>query len=342
MRISGLSRYVLSGCVAVAMLAGCGGSRGQTAGSDMIPTSSTTAEGQAQKRSGSSGDLLYVTTAKGVELVSYPHWQIFATIPGTANGQPCSDPRNGNVFVIQPYLAQILVYAHGGTTPINTLSAPSPYNEIYSCAVDPETGDLAATGYDSSLNKGAVLIYAGGQGTPKVYKSAKIRTFYSPAYDGTGNLYIVANANSAFRIVRLSAKKKQFSFIQFHDNVFLANFQWDGQYFASLDYDGQHKGSTLYQIEITGSSAQVINTSTLYNTAQVSNFCLAEGSLIGFFGRLKRDNNQALAVWTYPAGGKDTSRFYGAAKGPGNELYGLTLSVSPSDKSSWTPKYAVK
>jgi hypothetical protein len=64
MAISGFNHFVLS-CAVVALVAGCGGSRSQNPGSDMIPTSSTTAEGQAQKRSESSGDLLEWTRFRG-------------------------------------------------------------------------------------------------------------------------------------------------------------------------------------------------------------------------------------------------------------------------------------
>ena len=328
--IIGLSRAASGIALTVAMLAGCG--QAQTVGTTgMLPQGAiATTQGRAHKASGSYGDLLYVTSTSGIALVSYPHWQIMATIPGTNNGQPCSDPNNGTVYVMQPYLGQIVVYAHGGTTPINTLSAPAPYDEVYTCSVDPTTGDLAAMVYDSSLRKGAIAIYPNGQGTPTIYKNGKINVFLYGDYDSIGNLYVVATGNSRIRIVKLSAKKKQFSFIQFQADIFLANFHWDGRYFASLDYNGKNLGSTLYQIQITGTIAQLVNTTTLYHTAEISNFCLDAGSLIGFFGRIKRDNNQALARWFYPSGGNQTSRFYGVAKGKGNQLLGVTLSVAPS------------
>jgi hypothetical protein len=234
------------------------------------------------------------------------------------------------VYVVQPYLAQVLVYAHGGTTPIDTLSAPAPYNEIYTCAVDPTTGDLAVMLYDTASNKGAVAIYQGGQGTPTVYKSAKVSVFYYGDYDSKGNLYVIGVGGNRSRIIELSAKNKQLSFIQLQASIFLATFHWDGQYFASLESNRPNKGSTLYQIRITGRTAQLVNTTTLYRTSNTSNFCLDNGILIGFFGRVERGNNQAIATWPYPAGGNQTSRFYGVAKGPGSELYGITISVAPS------------
>ena len=43
MRISGFSRYVLSGCVAVAMLAGCGGSQSPIAAPGAMPQTSAIA-----------------------------------------------------------------------------------------------------------------------------------------------------------------------------------------------------------------------------------------------------------------------------------------------------------
>lgn len=328
-KIIGLTRAALGIGLTVAMLAGCG--QGQTVGTTgTLPHGAmATTQGRAHKASGSSGDILYVTTAQGLVLVSYPHWQILATVPGTNNGQPCSDPNNGTVYVVQPYIGQIAVYAHGGTTPINTLSAPAPYDEYYSCSVDPTNGDLAALLYDSSTTKGAIAIYPNGQGSPRIYKTPKLDRFYYGDYDGAGNLYEWAEGNNKFRLVKLSAKKKQFSFITYHENIVIENFHWDGQYFASLTYNSPSQGSSLYQTQIVGSTATLVNTSILYHTAKIPNFCLVSGSLIGFFGRIKRDNNQALASWPYPSGGNQTKSFYGVAKGKGNQLYGVTLSVAP-------------
>lgn len=322
-------RSAVTSCVAMALLAGCGGM--STAQPGALPIGATVPQGRAHKASGSGGDLLYVTSANGIVIVSYPKWQIVATIPGTNNGGVCSDPNNGNVYVTQPSLSQIVVYAHGGTTPIDTLSSPAPYSEIYSCSVDPLTGDLAAIGLDRPDNTSVILVYAKGQGAATIYKSNKISVFYTLTYANTGN--IIAEGSSSktgTHLVRLSAKKKQFSFIFVYGTFYIAKLQWDGKYIATVSYNEGTRNSTLYQVEISGSTGRVINTTTLYNTVQNYNFCLDGASLIAFFGRLKRDNNQALATWPYPAGGRKTSRFYGVAKGPGNRLIDLALSVAPS------------
>jgi hypothetical protein len=47
------------------------------------------------------------------------------------------------VFITDTSTSQILEFAHGGTTPINTLS-DYDYQPV-SCAVDPKSGNLAVT-----------------------------------------------------------------------------------------------------------------------------------------------------------------------------------------------------
>jgi hypothetical protein len=309
--------------VAAALLVGCAGTPTQTS----LPVGSAT-----HKASGSGGDLLYVTTSSGIAIVSYPKWQIVGTIPGTSDGEICSDPNSGTVYAVEPYLAQIVVYEHGGTTPINTLSAPSPYDEIYSCSVDAASGDLAAIGYDSSANEGALLFYAKGQGAATIYKSKKIRVIYSAAYVSGGNLILEASTKNGSHMMKFSAKKKNFSFLRTYGDFYMAGLQWDGRYLATLNYNFPNgPDSTLYQIDVSGNMARVVNTTTIRNTINNNNFCVAGASLIGFFGRLKRNNNQALAAWPYPAGGRASSRFYGVAKGD-DHAYGLTLSVDSSHK----------
>ena len=82
----------------------------------------------------------------------------------------------GNVFVTNSFKGQILEYAHGGTTPIATLSDPNQYP--IDCAVDPTTGNLAVTNYFAKTGPGSVAIYQGAQGAPLFYAENNVNYEY--------------------------------------------------------------------------------------------------------------------------------------------------------------------
>ncbi|MFZ0574130.1 MAG: hypothetical protein WA428_08565 [Candidatus Cybelea sp.] len=63
--------------MAVAMLAGCGGSQG-TVGTLGVAAQAD----RARRASGSYGDLLYIATPETIVVVSYPQWKVVATISG--------------------------------------------------------------------------------------------------------------------------------------------------------------------------------------------------------------------------------------------------------------------
>ena len=103
-----------------------------------------------------------------------------------ASNYICSDPTNGDIFV--PENDSIFEYAHGGMSPIATLTVPGAYIETRGCAVDPTTGNLAVVAYNNA-SRNALLVYRSASGTPTVYLDKKVRSFDYPAYDGSGNLF---------------------------------------------------------------------------------------------------------------------------------------------------------
>src|SRR5580692_8962641 len=159
-----LSRYALCSCVAAAMLASCGGSQPPIGAPGSMRQTSAIATYIARGGSwmlpeAKSEDLLYVTSEPDLTILSYPQGKVVARISGNyGDSTICSDPNSGNVFVVNP--SDIEEYAHGGTTPIATLSEPPGYSFLAGCAVDATTDNLAvATGFP-----GGVLIWLNAQG----------------------------------------------------------------------------------------------------------------------------------------------------------------------------------
>ena len=305
----------------VALLAGCGGTQNGTV--PPVPSSQSRAHGE----SGSNGDLLYAATQSAIVVLSYPKWSIVARIPG-AFYFVCSDPNTGNIFAIGN--TEIEEYAHGGTTPIATLTVPSGYSGFTGCSVDATTGNLAVPTAGGPNNRGAVLVYPGGQGEATPYSDSKLVDFRSAAYDGAGNLYALGvNEATIPRIAELMVGQNQFTLIKLSENDYPNKLQWDGAYLAFQTGNGRNLGSTVSQVEINGKTGTIVNSFKLSH-CNSDYFWIHNGSLISFYYPPKARNNTAVAVWPYPAGGEPTSRFYGITKGRNDYAHDLTISVAPS------------
>lgn len=324
----GFGRHALGIGLGLLMLAGCGGSRADGLGA--FPTSSTTAQHQAHKSSGSSGDLVYAITAKGIVILTYPTLSIVARIRAYRNWYAvCSDPNNGNVLAISG-TNEIDEYAHGGTTPIAKIILPSGYPTA--CSVDPTTGNLAVAAIDTPKElQDALFIYPQAQGNPTMYSDKQLPGLISPAYDDAGNLFVGArNKADGSRIGELKVGRNQFTVIKVTGarDTYLQQIQWDGTYLVFLVPNTRGYGTTVNQVKISGKTGTIVN-SFLLNHCQDDYFWIYDGSLLSFYYPAKVNNDYAIAAWPYPGGGKPTSRFYGLTKGR-DYTYDLTVSVAPS------------
>ena len=339
---SDFSRNALVIGAAVIALAGCGGSQlpiGAPAAAQQsvrqslpFPAASRAAIARLPaRRLSSNGDLVYLTTARAVIIVSYPQGQIVGSIPWySQSSYICSDPNDGNVFI--PEGDTIYEYAHGGTSPIATLSGLAGYN-VAGCSVDPTTGNLAVatTLINGSSAKGAVLVYPGAKGAPTSYTDKKLHLFDYPAYDDAGNLFVTSDTRAGgFRIAELPVGKGQFRHITLPgDFIFLDKIQWYGGYLTFERDDVSGGGSVIDQVQISGRTATVVNSVPLLRATN-RYFWIQDGSVIGQYDIVKARGNRAIAVWPYPSGGHPTTHFYGVTKGREDYPWDLTVSVSPS------------
>jgi hypothetical protein len=313
---------LLSPLPIVALLAGCSGTH-----NGAVPQVTPAASRAHRTSSGSSGDLLYAATQNAIVILSYPKWGVVAKIPG-AFYFVCSDPNTGNVFAIGD--TQIVEYTHGGTTPIATLTVPSGYSGFTGCTVDATTGNLAVPTAGGPNNRGAILVYLGGQGEATPYSDSKLVDFRSASYDGAGNLYALGvNKATTPRIAELMAGHNQFTLIKLSANDYPNKLQWYGSYLVFQTGNGRSLGSTVSQVEINGRTGTIVNSFKLSH-CNSDYFWIYNGSLISFYYPPKARNNTAVAVWPYPTGGEPTSKFYGITKGRDDYAHDVTVSVAPS------------
>jgi hypothetical protein len=285
-----------------AALAGCSG------GAAVTPANSTARSASASwmAPNAKKQDLLYVSDyGDGVVYVyTWPKGQIVGTLSGfrRATGE-CVD-KAGHVWITSYVSAEIVEYAHGGTTPIATLSDPGEYP--ISCSVDPTTGNLAVGNIETTSDtQGSVAIYAGAQGTPTLYSDPTIDRVFFMDYDRSGDLFVDGRPNSTggFVFTELPKGSATFTDITLGQSIGMpAGVKWDGNEVVV----GDQQAPDIYAFTISGSSATEIGETPLGGGQDVVQFCIQGKRVVG----PNADTGNAM-VWKYPKGGKATKTLSG-------------------------------
>ena len=283
-----------------------------------------------------SGDLLYIAAwGNGDTYVyTYPQGRLVGTLTGFATPRgDCADSA-GDVFIVaysngSTSSSTIYEYAHGGTNPIATLSDP---DVAVGCAVDPTTGNLAATGK-------VVAIFKNASGNPQLYYSSEY-SFYYCSYDDKGNLYIMAiNGRYADQqvLVRLASGSANFEQISLSPKLYTASnisptVQWDGKHLA-VTSDQERRPISLYRLRIAGSKAVVISSATLISPKNnYSGELWIQGKSIVGAGYVKRGYENAF-LWPYPKGGAANRSIRRLGETPDPLVSGVTISVAQTQKA---------
>jgi hypothetical protein len=313
------ARYALSVSATAALLGACGGSQPPIgAPGAMLQSRSITIHadhsGSWMVPEAKKDDLLYVSSARGVYVFSYPQGKSVGSLSGF--GYPfglCSD-KKGDVFIVDEQAQDIVVYAHGGTSPIRTLSDAGNYPN--GCAVDPTTGNLAVAG-GITQHEGTIAIYPGASGSPTVYQSPYFSVFWYCTYDGHGNLFATTDEGNDGFLVELPKNSGTINDIYVNENFGdEGSVQWDGKYLALADPCGtacrQEGPATIYQVQVSGSSATVVNTIELYVGKGKKNLN-ADGLEFWIQGQTivyeeavhteRHIEDENVGLWHYPAGG---------------------------------------
>jgi hypothetical protein len=176
----------------------------------------------------------------------------------------CQDG-SGNVYVTDFAAERVVEYAHGGTNPIKTLD--DSYGYPIGCAVNPVTGDLAVSDWESNGSScmGGIVIYADASGSGTSYTDQDFMYYYPPAYDPSGNLYVqgqVNNGSGSSGLAEISSGGDALVTVPLSGGTiyFPGGVQWDGHYLAATDqaYNGGHT-SSIYRITVTESGASIVN-----------------------------------------------------------------------------------
>ncbi|MFY9738688.1 MAG: hypothetical protein WAK11_06500, partial [Candidatus Cybelea sp.] len=265
-----------------------------------------------------------------IYVFTYPQGELVGLLtPGffKAYGE-CVDT-SGNIFVVSwpsasPTSSTIYEYAHGGTSPIAVLSDP---DVAWGCAIDPTTGDLAASG-------NGVAVYENASGSPTIYSSSKFGFVYC-GYDDQGNLYLsgIDRYYGSVELVRMAAGSNSFEQIslsaKLYANPTAPSVQWDGRHLALSTQRYRGYPVSVYRLHVSGSSAKIIDSSELNSKNNVfqGQLWIAERAIFSVYDV----RGWRVGLWPYPQGGgsKSVVRSITGRRRDANPVsYGLVLSKS--------------
>jgi hypothetical protein len=252
-----------------------------------------------------SQDLLYVTGAcGGICVFSYPGGTLVGELSDSNDPlRECVD-KSGDVFVIdfggEGGSAGIVEYAHGGTSPIATLSDPGYYPGA--CSIDPTTGNLAVTSAPVNGNTGIVAIYTDAQGDATDYVDPKIYFMGSCAYDDKGDLFVdgqydhkgtfaldeVPKGSTNFETVKLQQKPSS-----------PLDLQWAGKYIALAA-----SNTVIDHVIVKDSKGTVVGTTLLNGPVSDTDaqFWIQGGTIIEPY--YTGTGPEEVGFWKYPTGGR--------------------------------------
>jgi hypothetical protein len=294
------------GVPALALVVGLAGCAGQQAGpGGLIPQAAGRAPLQIAAKSTQLGrsshgkswmqpdaisrTLLYVsdTSAHYVEVYTYPGLKYVGRLTGFAwPAGECVD-KAGNVWIADAGGA-MYEYAHGGTSPINTITT-----DMYipsGCAINPKNGDLAVTNGNVQ-----VLIFPGGSGSPNAYRDFNFSQTTSLSYDHQNNLFVDGLDNSGmFHYAELPAGGEAFTDIALNGfpigNSSPGGVRWDGSYIAISD--SYH---TIYRTQ----GSNVVGTTSLSATCVFGFYIVPSRTIVA----PDQCSKNLVGTYAYPAGG---------------------------------------
>jgi hypothetical protein len=287
------------------MLAACGGSQPPIGAPGAMPQSRAVGQSTANGRSMNhmtGNDLLYITGGgtNQVYVFTYPDGKLVQTLTGFENPNGECVDSSGNVYITQS-TGDIVEYAHGASSPINTFYAAYAN---YGCAVDPTTGNLAAA------TSHAVTLWQNGQESPITYTNPN-RYVYERycGYDNGGNLFIGGD-NAFYGDLDLSELPSGGSSI--------VNLSLDGRYNAGgqVQWDGTDVAvgcagckPWITRFQISGSSASNVGFTKLKLPRKGFGTFWLDGSTLVLPFATNRGGVRSFGYWNYPKGGKPTKVF---------------------------------
>ena len=187
---------------------------------------------------------------------------------------------------------EIAEFKAGGSSPIRTLKANAS-----ECAIDPATGDLAAT----SFNGAAIVIFHKARGKGKVI-APPVEPYFD-GYDDQSDLFVDGFSSGRRAVAFIELKKGSGTF----ENITTSNtlgfpgsVQWDGKYVSVFD----QLANAFYRYSVRGTEATLKGTVSLSGSADCGQTWIARPYVY-----CADAGNDDVEVFKYPAGGGKIATF---------------------------------
>jgi hypothetical protein len=324
-------RRTLTVFAASALLSGCGGAptplatSAKMAGLPPMRSAALHADRDESRMlpEAKRDDLLYVTGSDDrIYVFAYPTGQLVGKFrtPSYPPQFLCTDG-DGNVFVPVSFISTepiIYEYAHGGTTPIATLTAPYTGTGAYACSVNPVTGDLAV-----SVGTG-VELFKGARGKPTLIQTPHL--IFDCAYSEDGDLFADPWQSGGSKLLYvLRSRAGSFSTVTLNERLDGGSIQWvNGKLVVARVHHGSRGPQEIYQVQISGSQGTIsapidLDSRGDWRPDRVQ-FLVVGKTLIG--PDYPPRNHGLINFWRFPQGGEPTKTLIVHPDG----FYGLTFS----------------
>jgi sugar lactone lactonase YvrE len=272
----------------------------------------------------SNSDLLYVSDigTDDVYVYDYGNDALVGTLTGFDEPQGECGDASGNIWIANTKASKMVEYAHGGTSPIATISDPGEYP--VGCAVDPTTGNLAVTNIYTTVGAhGDLLIYTGPRRTPLRYTDSTFYDYYFCGYDPKGSLFVDGENNTgAFEFAKLPAGTSTFTNLTLDKTVYFpGGIQWVGKDVAVGDQGYLDESlSAIYRVRLSGGHGTILTTGYLTGAEDVAQFSIRGGHVVG-----PDQDLRFTGIWHYPLGGRTIKTIDGQSEPVGS-------AISPSNE----------
>lgn len=249
-------------------------------------------------------DLIYISSAPTVYMFLFPKGKYVGQLQDTAYPQGLCGDNAGDVFVVDNTASQIEEYKHGALQPRRIL--PYPTGSPTGCAFDTSTGNLAMmSGEDLSLHKATlrydVWIYRHAKGRPRLYHLNSLNYLDYLCYDDGGNLFVDGRPQyGRFGLVELPKGEKQFVELKLDKKTIKkvrepGAVQWSGGFLAVGD--DAYPNDYIVRLSISGTTVTYAGLTQLRGSSGLQEFWI-QGD------RVVATQDDAAAIWRYPAGGQ--------------------------------------
>ena len=214
----------------------------------------------------------------------------------------CTKNGKKTFWVADTGAAHIQEFKAGGSLPINTLS--ESVGLVVGCAVDPSTGDLAAT----IVSNGDVIVFPHATEPATTYSTELFQAYFD-GYDNKDNLFADGFiSQTVVGLVELPKGGSSFQNISVSNTIeFPGNVQWDGKY-VTVNDQNTHE---IYRYSLSGTTATLKGIVKLAGSKDCDQTWIAKSVVYC------PDAGAAnIKVYKYPAGGNPIANLTGGVRIP--------------------------